>query len=160
MDKINKIEILNKINILKSYLIAGNFDNNEIEMLMEEVLKVDSIEFENIVKEIKNKKNNEAINLIIQYQLYLTNLIFKKPCGRKWEDLILTDTENIKFCLDCNKNVFLVSNKREFVKRKNLQQCVAFSPSVFTPSIYDERNFKSCRIQFDDFELIGNIDSD
>jgi hypothetical protein len=153
MNRKENFQLLSKLNILKGYLIEININGNE-------VLKTSNSLFEkeymnDINKEIEGENFIAALNLLNNRILNISNLMFKNPCDKSWYDLIITNENNIKFCLNCSKNVYLVSNEEDFIKRRNLQQCVALNTHYFQPNEKNEKNFKSCRIKFYDEPLLG-----
>lgn len=57
----------------------------------------------------------------------------KKPrplryeCRKLWAELEQTDTDSIRFFLQCQKNVYLCATPQEFVSRARSKDCVAIS---------------------------------
>lgn len=148
MNREENFQILNKLNILKGYLIDENIDG-------EEVLKISNKLFENdllfdINQNIKQGLFIIALNMLNNRILNITNLVFSNPCDKSWYELISMNENNTRFCPVCSKIVYLVSNEEEFIKRRNLKQCVAFNIFDFKPSESNEKYFKSCRIKFFD----------
>ena len=141
-------QLLNKLNILKGYLLDDNINSNEILNVANSLLSTH--DKKELIQKIEEEKFTDALNLLNNYKLEISNSIFENPCDKSWYTLTSTEVSTTKFCLDCRKNVYLVSNEDELIKRKNLQQCVALNIHYFTPDEKLESNFKSCRIKFFD----------
>lgn len=47
-------------------------------------------------------------------------------CTKKWADLSLTRDKNIKFCHECNSEVYWVSNPLEIAAYSKESKCIAF----------------------------------
>lgn len=152
MNRIGKIELLSKFNILKGYLVDDSIDvesiQNVIDLLFEDKLA------QELVDNIKEGSSKTILNMVNNKITILNQLIFSNPCEKSWFNLSNTRDVNIKFCSDCGKNVYKVSNEEDYLKRKNLQQCVALDIEFFNPKDKLKKNFKSCNIEFvEDFDL-------
>ncbi len=156
MSKKINFDILKKLNLLKGYLVAPEFEVNSIIEIFDELFGDDIPEEIQQVR-LKLFKGNklESLNLLNNLKETTAKSLFKNPCPQQWYSLIDTSSSNIKFCSDCNKNVYLVSTEEEFVKRKNLEQCVAIN--AFDVNILDEndKNYKACHIKFEEAYLLG-----
>lgn len=153
MNRKENFQVLNKLNILKGYLIDENIDGEELLKISNKLFEKDFLI--DINQNIEQGYFIIALNLLNNRILNITNLIFSNPCNKSWYDLISTNENNTRFCSDCSKYVYLVSNEEEFIKRRNLKQCVALNTYEFEPSENNEKNFKSCRIKFFDEPLLG-----
>lgn len=64
-------------------------------------------------------------------ELTIRNCVFTFKCDAKWEDLdeVISDDyldiEKIRFCSNCQKEVFLSESDAELVKNIRLNRCVA-----------------------------------
>lgn len=154
MNRQDNFRLLSKLNILKGYLVEDHIDKTEILNIANSLFEKDYIK--DLIENVNKEHFTDALNLLNHYILDISNLIFKNPCNKSWYDLISTDENSTKFCLDCSKNVYLVSNEEEFLNRRNLNQCVALNTHDFKPDDKIERNFKSCRIKFYDEPLLGD----
>ena len=148
MNRKQNIELLNKLNILKGYLVDDGVVIEEVLKLSRKLFDKDLVNY--IIGHVEQEDFSSALNLLNDQIRSISKSIFSNPCDKNWNDLLLTNEKNTKFCTDCNKNVFLVLNEEDFLKRKNLQQCVALNTKYFDSSKKDEVNFKSCRIKFFD----------
>lgn len=153
MNRKEHFQLLSKLNILKGYLIDENLDIKEILKTANSLFEKDFIK--DVIENIEQENFTSALNLLNNRILDISNSIFSNPCNKSWYNLISTNEKNNKFCSDCSKNVYLVSNEEEFIKRRNLHQCVALNTHDFKPDEKNERNFKSCRIKFYDEPLLG-----
>jgi hypothetical protein len=77
--------------------------------------------------------------------------LFDNPCEKRWSSLIATDEKDISFCNDCGRNVFKVYTKEDYIKRKQLNQCVAIAFQQREKYHYGV----GCEFSFDDFVLLG-----
>jgi len=96
----------------------------------------------------------DSVNNIL---IYLRQKLTKKPCFKSWDSLLGTDNENIKFCLDCGKNVYLVEDELELIKRAKLGQCLAFIKNIdreYLTSIESAEPY--CHVKIKD-ELLGDF---
>jgi len=50
---------------------------------------------------------------------------FLYKCPIKWEEMIVTEDNDVKFCTECGENVYLTPNFLEFEKRIKEKKCVA-----------------------------------
>lgn len=155
--QIENIKIIKQLNILKAYLSVGNFSTNEIIELLPNLFNDDKhkISIDLIKLEVENKNYDKAQNILVELKQNLVNETFKIPCNQNWELLISTEDSKTKFCKECSKNVYLVDNETEFIKRKNLEQCVAFNTADFTPKKDYDKNYKSCHLQFNEIYELG-----
>ncbi len=46
-------------------------------------------------------------------------------CNQKWEDLLKRKEKNIKYCHECEKEVYLIETNTELMRAIKLNQCVA-----------------------------------
>ena len=58
-------------------------------------------------------------------KLTIRNCKFAFKCSAKWDDLQETADEYIKFCDDCQKEVFFCENDDDLVAQVHLNRCVA-----------------------------------
>ena len=47
-------------------------------------------------------------------------------CSKNWNELIDTEVKDIKFCLECKKEVYFCNTLEEFESNSKLGTCVAF----------------------------------
>ncbi len=59
-----------------------------------------------------------------------TNLQFRYQCPKSWEALTSTDDATIRFCNQCNQNVYFCSSVAEVRDHATNDHCVAFSPRL------------------------------
>jgi hypothetical protein len=61
----------------------------------------------------------------------IRNCVFSIKCKKKWEnmgsDMDDDDNENIKFCSDCQKEVYLCETDEELAKNIKLNRCISIS---------------------------------
>jgi len=50
---------------------------------------------------------------------------FKYQCPLKWENLKLTDSVNVRFCLSCNNNVYFCTSDKETIAHALEGHCIA-----------------------------------
>ena len=152
MSRKENIQLLSKLNILKGHLIEDNPDTERTLKVVNSLFEKDFIK--DVIQYIKEENFTAALNFVNSKILDTSNSVFSKPCSKPWDELVSVSGDEIKFCTDCKKNVYFVSNEEDFIKRRNLQQCVALDIYGFEPQEESKRNFKSCRIEFeDDFEI-------
>ncbi len=53
------------------------------------------------------------------------NSEFKFRCPKKWDDLVQTAEDSVRFCMECQENVYLVQTDTETLQRARAGQCVA-----------------------------------
>lgn len=70
-------------------------------------------------------------------QFTIENCEFSFKCPRHWEDLESTDKEDKRYCINCEREVFLVESKILFEAHARLGHCVA----VHDPSRKKKSNF-------------------
>lgn len=58
-------------------------------------------------------------------KLTIRNCKFAFKCSARWDDLQETADEYIKFCDDCQKEVFFCESDDELVAQVRLNRCVA-----------------------------------
>lgn len=71
--------------------------------------------FQKVLYGVKVVSNNEE-----QYNLSFV-------CNKKWDELEITALSKVRFCNDCQKEVFLVKTASEFLAESTLKHCVAIS---------------------------------
>ena len=87
-------------------------------------LKTDIAKIIRLISERKYKqaiKKGEGVLSYLEYNLYLFQ------CDQKWEDLLPTKEEKVRFCQTCSKNIHQVDNAEEFEERASQNQCVFYS---------------------------------
>ena len=57
---------------------------------------------------------------------------FQYECPKRWNDLLATDVENVRFCNHCEQNVYLVQTQIEFAEQAAKGKCVAIETPEFT----------------------------
>ena len=55
----------------------------------------------------------------------IRNCIYGFKCDQSWDEMTLTKKENVRFCENCEKEVFLVEKKGQLFKAIQLNRCVA-----------------------------------
>ena len=58
----------------------------------------------------------------------IRNCIYGLKCDQSWEEMTLTKKENVRFCENCEKEVFLVKKKGQLFEAIQLNRCVAIKP--------------------------------
>ncbi len=58
-------------------------------------------------------------------KLTIRNCKFAFKCSAKWDELQETEDDSIKFCDDCQKEVFFCENDDDLVAQVRLNRCVA-----------------------------------
>lgn len=51
-------------------------------------------------------------------------------CKQKWEDLTQTRSVNIRFCGECQKEVFWIDDREDLIESIVLNRCICFSPEL------------------------------
>ena len=66
--------------------------------------------------------------------LTIRNCTFAFKCNARWEQLEPTESDDIRFCDDCQKEVFLCLDDEMLVKNVMLNRCVAiYKPGSSPP---------------------------
>ena len=71
----------------------------------------------------------------------IRNCSFGFKCNQKWEDLSKRKEKNIKYCLECEKEVYLIETNAELMDAIKFNHCVAIKvrhdeiPKTKRPSI-------------------------
>jgi hypothetical protein len=60
-------------------------------------------------------------------QVMIRNCTFAFKCSVNWDNLEETDEENIRFCLDCQKEVHFCEDDEDLVRSIKLNRCIAIS---------------------------------
>ena len=62
-------------------------------------------------------------------EFIIRNCVFSIKCKKKWENMEsdMDDNENIKFCSDCQKEVYLCETDEELAKNIKLNRCISIS---------------------------------
>lgn len=63
--------------------------------------------------------------------LTIQNCVFAFKCTSKWSELRETRDENIHFCGECQKEVYLCEDDEELVEAVRLNRCVAIYREEF-----------------------------
>lgn len=105
------------------------------------------------LNEIINKANyGQAIEITQKIIAALEQRVFNFKCNKEWKNLLKTDSENVHFCVDCNRNIYKVKDEIEYQKRAKLGQCVFYTNKV--QNIIVE---KSCSVYVKDtVEFLGS----
>jgi len=76
---------------------------------------------------MKNKKVQLQTDFWEDAKSYIDirNCSFGFKCNQKWEDLIKRKEKNIKYCLECEKEVYLIETNAELMNAIKLNHCVA-----------------------------------
>jgi hypothetical protein len=69
----------------------------------------------------------------------IRNCSWGYKCERIWDSLIATDSNNIRFCDACEKEVYLCKTKRELADSVLLNRCVAFPSRLLPPQRGESR---------------------
>jgi hypothetical protein len=73
-----------------------------------------------------------------QTELWNCQNAFEFICPQTWESLVITESEDIRYCEVCRQNVYLCKTPNEFVQQGNLDRCVAISEEVIPKQIYTQ----------------------
>jgi len=60
----------------------------------------------------------------------IRNCIYGFKCDQSWDEMTLTKKENVRFCGNCEKEVFFVEKKGQLLKAIQLNRCVAIDTST------------------------------
>jgi hypothetical protein len=60
----------------------------------------------------------------------IRNCIYGFKCDQSWDEMTLTKKENVRFCGNCEKEVFFVEKKGQLLKAIQLNRCVAIDTSI------------------------------
>lgn len=71
--------------------------------------------------------------MIIEDNITIRNCIFSFKCEMNWEKLNETDVDNIKFCSNCQKEVYFCRTDEELVEAVKRNKCVG----IFKPFTYE-----------------------
>lgn len=58
-------------------------------------------------------------------QIKIRNCIFGFKCEANWDEMALTDDDNVRHCDACQKNVYLVDDSSELFDAIKQNRCVA-----------------------------------
>ena len=159
MTPMNDYNLLKYINVLKGLVSFEKTDEikNEFLAILDQLINGnDSIELINIKEFYKLNKLVECNNELNKLRIRYINQLFTKPCKINfYDDLIITSENNVRFCNNCNKNVYRVDNKIELEKRVNLEQCIAIDVNSFELNELEKIKYKSCHSHFKEEWIIG-----
>jgi len=155
MNRTKNFNLLRKINSVKGLLLASELQPEAIIKLLTEFYIASASKDEEIAdfkRQLENGNKIDLLNLLNNYKENISKLIFKNPCSKNWNHLVDTDHDNTKYCMDCKKNVYLVTTEAEFIKRRNLEQCVAINThNTKIPQEHD-KHYKACHLKFSEVE--------
>lgn len=60
-------------------------------------------------------------------------------CGKKWSDLLETEVDGIRFCIDCKKSVFYTTTPAELRLAAERKLCVYIEPKSLASKTEAER---------------------
>lgn len=128
---------LDILNIIKRVDLLKGLLNIESTKLFEQTLldfvnnsHLDKIEisfYEEALKQCQSNNNSSAIEFLDTLRNNSLLKIFDKPCNKSWDDLLPINNSDEKYCTECSRNVYMVYNKIDYRKRKELNQCVAIN---------------------------------
>jgi len=55
----------------------------------------------------------------------IRNCVFGKQCEKKWDDLVQTDNQKIRYCSTCEQNVYLCQDEYALSEAIQANRCVA-----------------------------------
>lgn len=156
MDLIS-LNIIRRVEILKKFLNTNNrllFEQTINSFIGDNTIEsLEKVFYHQALKHFHSSKivdANESLE-ILKHKFVMK--IFDTSCDKKWDGLIPTNNIDIKFCGDCNRNVFKVFNKEDYRKHKQLNHCVAIK-------YYQTEKIgmgTGCEISIiEDFELLGS----
>jgi hypothetical protein len=64
---------------------------------------------------------------------FIRNCAWGYSCDKKWTDMVNTDTEGVKFCGDCQREVYSTEDLTELAKNISLNRCIHFSNDLIEP---------------------------
>ena len=86
----------------------------------------------------------------------IRNCFFGFKCNQKWEDLLKRKEKNIKYCHECEKEVYLIETNTELIDAIKFNYCVAIkvrhdeipqtkkpciTVGMLSPTNYDEPSY-------------------
>jgi hypothetical protein len=72
----------------------------------------------------------KVIDPLYDGNIRIRNCIYGLKCDQSWDEMTLTKKENVRFCGNCEKEVFFVEKKGQLLKAIQLNRCVAIDTSI------------------------------
>ena len=76
----------------------------------------------------------------------IRNCSFGFKCNQKWEDLSKRKEKNIKYCQECEKEVYLIETNTELMHAIKFNNCVAIKVRYDEMPKKDKKNLKTCEL--------------
>ena len=77
------------------------------------------------------------MNLAWMMNIKKIKCTFEFVCGKTWDELTRTASALVKFCGNCNHDVFLCSTQNEVNEASKLKRCIAFDNNLHQEAIND-----------------------
>lgn len=61
--------------------------------------------------------------------------VFRFRCPNRWESLEPTETNDVRYCEECDQNVYFCRSDDEIATHVELRHCVAFAPPLIDESV-------------------------
>lgn len=153
MERIEKVKVLKNVNIFRAMLIHEEFDAESLNTFITHAFNAQSEmyrdEFWGLIEGIKKKDVDLLHNCLTEIKRKITVDLFKYPCKVSWDSLTATNDSDTRYCKECKKYVYKVSSDEDFLKRRNLEQCIALDVDEYVPGDNIKTNLKSGRIEFE-----------
>ena len=70
----------------------------------------------------------------------IRNCVFGFRCAQKWDEMKETSRDGVRFCKECEKDVYLISSEDKLLEAITLNQCVAIEVSKDLESLTKQKS--------------------
>ena len=125
----NQFELLYRLRVIHTYLENSEFSDYRVKQMIYSLIDTSQLKDLFLIWDIEPRFRRNILLIKVDEEIHsLTQNLFAYPCNKSWDRLIATDTQDVKYCNECRKNVYLALDEKELTKRKELKQCVSWRP--------------------------------
>lgn len=127
----SKFELLYRLKIIRTLFDDKRLEDSEVKERMETLLNQDQLKILSLSWDMEPRFRRNILKMKLEEEIHeLTQELFAYPCNKRWDSLQNTDNQDVKYCIECRKNVYLASDEKELRKRQELKQCIHFRPKI------------------------------
>lgn len=131
MKTLSQFELLYRLRIIEALLEDKRAEDDDVSKEMLLLLNNDQLKSLSLSWDMKPRFRRNILVIKVKEEINtLSQELFAYPCNKRWDSLQNTDNQDVKYCNECRKNVYLVSDEKELKRRQELKQCIHFRPKI------------------------------
>lgn len=129
MKTISKFELIYKLKAFQTQLSQLSSNKEYSRAKIDLTLFKNELNWTFSPEDFGGKEFIDNLSDLIQNRISkLTQELFAFPCNKDFDSLERTEDTYVRFCGDCQKNVYLTGDEKEIERRRNMGNCISYKP--------------------------------